>query len=352
MYDDERRKATRHMKRLEALQEEARDLELEKGELSRDNQRLLGVLRRRQAKGISASLAAHRERLQNQRTARSEVNKGDLAQARLGLKASRQECERLTEKVREQVEKITSLEEAEREAQKQLEESHGTVMKLKKEKDGLKQDLVKAREAAARTASALEHKASEKASVLERLSHAEEEARQAGEARASAELEVETLRTELESVKQRLEDTGPHLWEGSLVKYQGLINTQAAALQAARMELLEERMRRREAEHAERLRHIARLDERQEISRARTTPGKKTSQGKLTGCHGSSAGRKGGVVNRSRVDPAATGTGEVLTRGSTVASVREREGRDRGIRTVRVTLGKQSVPGQEHQAQR
>ncbi|CAM9747976.1 unnamed protein product [Scytosiphon promiscuus] len=309
--EEERRSSKSFMRRVSTLEEENRQarhlysaetrtrptfsakLAEDNADLRLDRDRLLGVVRRHKEAGRSDSVAAHRDRIRKRNMSQKEVNRCDLATAKLELKAMGQENNRLLSKVRGQANRVRQLEEEGEVLAKKVSGLEAAMENIKQEKADVQRTSDKAMASEERAKSDMEHEALLRLQANERAAAAERAEREAREARASAELLAESLRIQLTEAAEQLEakHSARARHQGSVARYQKMIDAQGMALQAAREQLLGEKVRRQESERQARLRHIAAIDSR---SRASGAPG----------CAGAS-GTKGSPSTAKRAATAA-----------------------------------------------
>ncbi|CAM9137313.1 unnamed protein product [Hapterophycus canaliculatus] len=269
VFEEERRSSKSFMRRVSTLEEEKRQglawiERYENADLRLDRERLLGVVRRHKEAGRSDSVAAHRDRIRKRNMSQKEVNRCDLATAKLELKARGQENNRLLSKVRGQANRVRQLEDESEALAKKLSDLEGAAEIVKQEKADVQLESDKARASEERAKSDMEHEALLRLEAIERATAAERVGQEAREARASAELLAESLRIQLAEALEQLEakNSARARHQGSVARYQKMIDAQGIALQAAREQLLGEKVRRQESERQARLRHIAAIDSR------------------------------------------------------------------------------------------
>ncbi|CBJ26609.1 expressed unknown protein [Ectocarpus siliculosus] len=260
--EEERRSSKSFMRRVKTLEEENSKLAADNADLRLDRERLLGVVRRYKDAGRKESVAAHRDRLRKRHMSEKEVNRCDLASAKLGLKAMGQENKRLLSKAKGQASRIRELENGTEVLAKKLSELEHELECAINQKDAVQQESDKALAQEQRAKSDMEHEALLRLQAVEQASSASRAEEEAKAAKTAAEAVIETLRVKLESTVKKLEakDSARARHQGSVVRYQKMIDSQAMALQAAREQLLGEKVRRQESERQARLRHIAAID--------------------------------------------------------------------------------------------
>ncbi|CAM9942479.1 unnamed protein product, partial [Ectocarpus fasciculatus] len=255
--EEERRSSKSFMRRVQTLEEENSKLAADNADLRLDRERLLGVVRRYKDAGRKESVAAHRDRLRKRHMSEKEawlvvvtstpifyqVNRCDLASAKLGLKAMGQENKRLLSKAKGQASRIRELEDGTEVLAKKLSELEHEVECAVNEKDVAQQESDKAMASEQRAKSDMEHEAVLRLQAVEQVSSASKAEEEAKAARAAGEAVIETLREQLESTVKKLEakDSARARHQGSVVRYQRMIDSQAMALQAAREQLLGEK---------------------------------------------------------------------------------------------------------------
>ncbi|CAM9595393.1 unnamed protein product [Pylaiella littoralis] len=245
--EEERRSSKSFMRRVKTLEEENSKLAEDNADLRLDKERLLGVVRRHKEAGRSDAVAAHRDRIRKRNMSQKEVNRCDLASARLGLKAMGQENNRLLSKAREQANRIRELEDEAGVLISKLSEAEKEADAVRNEKVGkgdAQRESAKAMESERRAKSDMEHQACLRLEATERATLAERAEQEAKGARASAEMLAESLRIQLAATVDQLaaKDSARARHQGSVVRYQKMIDAQAMALQSAREQLLGEKV--------------------------------------------------------------------------------------------------------------
>ncbi|CAM9287411.1 unnamed protein product [Ectocarpus sp. 6 AP-2014] len=241
--EEERRSSKSFMRRVKTLEEENSKLAADNADLRLDRERLLGVVRRYKDAGRKESVAAHRDRLRKRHMSEKEVNRCDLASAKLGLKAMGQENKRLLSKAKGQASRIRELENGTEVLAKKLSELEHELECAINQKDAVQQESDKALASEQRAKSDMEHEALLRLQAVEQASSASRAEEEAKAAKTAAEAVIETLRVKLESTVKKLEakDSARARHQGSVVRYQKMIDSQAMALQAAREQLLGEK---------------------------------------------------------------------------------------------------------------
>eukprot|EP00903_Cladosiphon_okamuranus_P019787 g18189.t1 len=274
LYEEERRSSKSFMRRVKTLEEENSKLAEDNAELRLDKDRLLGVVRRHKEAGRADSVAAHRDRIRKRNMSEKEVNRCDLASAKLELKAVGKENKRLLSKTRRQAGRIRELEDEARAYAVKLSQAEQEVAVVRQEKADVQQEYNEAMASERRTKSDMEHESLLRLEAVERANSAQTAEEEAREARASAEMLAESLRIQLATTVEKLDakDSARARHQGSVTRYQKMIDAQAQALQTVRQQLLGEKVRRQESERQARLRHIAAIDSKSRALASTPTP--------------------------------------------------------------------------------
>eukprot|EP00752_Nemacystus_decipiens_P017180 g15391.t2 len=240
--EEERRSSKSFMRRVKALEEGNSKLAEENAELRLDKDRLLRVVRRHKEAGRADSVAAHRDRIRRRNMSEKEVNRCDLASAKLELKALGQENNRLLSKARGQAGRIRELEDETGVLTMKLSQTEQEVDVVRKEKADVQRASDEATASEKRAKSDMEHEALLRLDAVKRANSAQTAEGEAREARASAEMLAESLRIQLAATVEKLEakDSARARHQGSVTRYQ--------------------KVRRQESERQARLRHIAAID--------------------------------------------------------------------------------------------
>eukprot|EP00904_Undaria_pinnatifida_P005431 jgi/Undpi1/2017/HiC_scaffold_12.g05403.m1 len=272
--EGERRSSKSSMRRVTTLEEANSKLSEENADLRLDKERLLGVVRRHKEAGRSESVAAHRDRIRKRNMSEKEVNRCDLASAKLGLKATRQENDRLLLAARRQASRVRDLEARTEVLARRVVQLEEEADAEREEKATMQQEALNAMTSERRAKSDMEHEALLRLEATERASCAERAEKEAREAREVVELEAKALRAQLVTAAELLQakDSARAKHQGSVARYQKMIDSQSAALQATREKLLGEKTRRQESERQARLRHIAVIDSKSRADCDRRAP--------------------------------------------------------------------------------